>query len=211
MRTIREEYSGFFPALLAAQKAQNEALEVCSTAVLRDLPTDEEMAQQLCTEYNLVNCSWPTRTLGTYTTPAGIDASLGPSVASADAQTLTDPFPIPMDTDVPGPSSSRSCSRSRFPSHSRPKRPHTSDPAPIRSENFSRPYRRSATRKPPPLSTADLSSPDKMCSPVPDIPVPISEQPCWNCKRFGHKYSSCPRPRSCFCYKCGRPGTRVDS
>ena len=127
MRTIREEYPGFFPALLAAQKAQNEALEFRSTAILRDLPTDEEMAQQLCTEYNLVNRSWPTRTLGTNTIPAGIDASLGPSVESADAQTITDPFPVPMDTDAPGPSTSREF----FPPV--PSFRHTHTPSPIDS------------------------------------------------------------------------------
>ena len=186
-------------------------MEVRSTAVLRDIPTDEEMAQVLCTQYNLVNRSWSTRSLGTNTTPAGVDAPLGPSVSHCDAQTLTDPLPIPMDTAVPGPSGSRSYSRSRSPPHSRPKRPHTRDPAPMLPENFCRPNRRSATLTPPPLSTADLSSPDEMFTPVPDVPVSKRKQPCLYCKRFGHKYSACPRPRSFFfVYKCGRPGTRVD-
>lgn len=28
---------------------------------------------------------------------------------------------------------------------------------------------------------------------------------CWNCKREGHSFSQCPRPRNKFCYGCGKP------
>ena len=151
IRKIQRHHPGFFRSLLEAQEAQRRASEVRSTAILTDVPTDEELARSLCREYNLVNRSWPTRTLGTCTSPQGIEVPLrcGYSLSCVDAQTQTDPFPI--SAPAPGPSRSRDTYRSRSPSRNIPYRRDVNDTAPILRENFSR-------SSPVPFPTSPLPS-----------------------------------------------------
>ena len=46
IQVIQNEYPGFFPVLLEAQRAYKEATEVPSTIILREYPTDDELYEQ---------------------------------------------------------------------------------------------------------------------------------------------------------------------
>lgn len=37
----------------------------------------------------------------------------------------------------------------------------------------------------------------------------VSAVTCWNCKKSGHVYTDCRRPRSRFCFKCGNPNFTI--
>ena len=200
VKKIQRHHPGFFRSLLEAQEAQRRAGEVRSTAILTDVPTDEELARSLCREYNLVNRSWPTRTLGTSTSPQGIEVPLrcGYSLSCVDAQTQTDPFPI--SAPAPVPSRSRDTHRSRSPSRNIPYRRDTNDPAPILRENFSRSSPRPVPDQPSPVPDMEVDSPRD--------PLP---RECWNCQKFGQWYSECSELKAYFCYKCGKPNVRVDN
>ena len=203
IKKIQRDHPGFFRSLLEAQDAQRRATEVRSTAILQDIPTDEELTHALCTEYNLlVNRSWPTRTLGTNTLPQGVDVPLrcGYSLSCVDAQTLTDPVPISAQSPTPGPSRSRNSYRSRSPSRSTPYQKDHEDPAPIRRENFTRPYRSSVSDPPSPVLEMQV-----------DPPRDPRPGECWNCQKLGHRYSECSEPKAYFCYKCGKPDVRLDN
>ena len=202
IKKIQRDHPGFFRSLLEAPQTQRRATEVHSTAILQDIPTDEELTHALCIEYNLVNRSWPTRTLGTNTLPQGVDVPLrcGYSLSCVDAQTLTDPFPISAQSPTPGPSRSRNSYRSRSPSRSTPYQMDPENTAPVRKENFSRPHRSFVSDQPSPILEMQV---DRLRDPLPGE--------CWNCQKFGHRYSECSEPKAYFCYKCGKPNVRVDN
>ena len=107
-----------------------------------------------------------------------------------DFGTVTHSWSLPFPKLLPFPISSRSTPYQR--DHE--------DPAPIRRENFSRPYR---------------SSVSDQLSPVLEMQVDPQRDPrpgeCWNCQKLGHRYSECSEPKAYFCYKCGKPKVRVDN
>ena len=197
-QTEREQ-PGFFVAFQEALRAQKEAGEVQQTAVLAEVPTEEETLELLRRKYDLI----PRRSLQ----PKDEATSTASLVQTFNRGTQTDPLPA---------------------NPRQPSRPLTPiDPHPITKENFVRrtpvapknPSRPSTSTPPnvvpitPSPKSKLLSLLDLKVAPPPQInPCTLeflrdtAEFGCWNCGDLSHRHPQCLSPPQLFCFGCGRKG-----
>ena len=203
-RTERD-HPGFFVAFQEALRAQKEADEVPQTAVLTEVPTEEETLELFRRKYDLV----PRH-------------SLQPRDEATSTNSLVRMISKGTQTDVPLEASS---SRPSIPTHNP-----LFDPHPIIKENFVRKTPPSKKRNHSP-SRPSISTPPNV---VPITPSPKSKLPslldlkvpppsqinpstleflrdtaefgCWNCGDSSHRHPQCLSPPQLFCFGCGRKG-----
>ena len=201
---------GFFTAFQEALQAQKEACEVRQTAVLTEVPTDEEIMERLRRKYDLV----PRHTIhqkDEATSTVGLSRSSGTGVqteettgCSCHCHLVTPLRPKtqfrPNPPTSPGPSSNDPHFRPPTPVRPSSSRHTSTDPYPKRSPTPSPP------KQMPSLLNLKIPSPNRVNPQTMEFLRATGEFGCWNCSEGTHRYLQCPHPRQVFCFGCGRKG-----
>ena len=206
IEAINENFPGLLPTLREAYDRRRTANEVPQSAVLTEMPREEDVVRDIIKKYDLVpRRTLNRRTMGVQVKLQGVDKEtqterpIPRTTIVREDRAATNPFLALLESQTP-PLTPDSVTDSAF---SIPVRQTTA-----RAGSSEAPYRNTGAKRASRWDTPTEEEIRGTKRPTSRL-IPTNPRGCWNCGG-DHRYSRCTRNLKIFCFRCGEPGYTSD-